>query len=77
MGTFLDVQKGKVYADLYILLAKDFVENKMRIQSLPVALVKRINVFKEKPRKKGLMTFHKRKMVVHFKDGSVKYVGSL
>lgn len=76
-GMFLGVQKGKAYPDLHFLIVKDYLDSeKMRVQSIPLSLVKSIHVFREK--KKLLMRRDEsRKMIIHFKDGSVKYIGGL
>jgi hypothetical protein len=77
VGIYYGVKKGKTYSDLHLLIVKDYLDSeKMRVQSIPLSLVKNIQVFKAS-KKKLLMSFHKRKIVLHFKDGSVKYIGGL
>jgi hypothetical protein len=79
VGIYYGVKKGTTYADLHLLIVKDYLDSeKMRVQSIPLALVKSIQVFRgSKQTKKLLMTIHKRKLVLHFQDGSVKYIGGL
>lgn len=77
-GMFYSVQKGKAYSDYHVVIVKDYLDSdRMRVQSIPLALVKNIQIFRGRESKKGLMTIHKRKLVLHFKDGSVKYIGGL
>lgn len=75
VGIFLCVQKGRTYMDPHILIVKDYLDSeKMRVQSIPLCLIKSIQSFSEK---KKLLMIHKRKQVLHFKDGSVKYIGGI
>ena len=78
-GLFYSLQKGRAYSDLHLLIVKDYLDReKMRLQSIPVSLVKSIQIFREgRGKKSALMTIHKSKLVLHFRDGSVKYIGGL
>ncbi len=70
-GMFLCVQKGKTYPDLHFLIVKDYLDSeKMRVQSIPLSLVKSIRIFREK---KKLLTRHvaARTMYIHSKVGPV------
>lgn len=74
-GSFLRVQRGKAYNDYHILMLKDRLdEQKMRIQSIPLVLIKSISVFRNS--KNQLMKVNRRKFTIHFKDGSVKHIGA-
>ncbi len=77
VGIFYGLQRGKSYSDLHVLIVKDYLDQeKMRLQSIPLSLIKSIQIFRSgKDKKKLLMTLHRRKFVLHFKDGSVKYFG--
>ena len=56
-------------------MVKDQLDKeKMTIQSIPLVLVKSISIFRNP--KKQLMKITRRRMIIHFKDGSVKYIGA-
>jgi hypothetical protein len=79
-GTFLQLQRGKAYSDYHLLMVKDRLdEEKMRIQSIPLVLIKSISIFRRRPSslKRQLIKLRKRKFTLHFKDGSVKSIGTL
>jgi hypothetical protein len=70
------LQRGKAYQDYHLVMLKDQIDrNRMRIQSIPLVLVKGIVVFQTS--KRQLMKINRRKFTIHFKDGSVKHIGSI
>jgi hypothetical protein len=73
IGIFHGVQRGNTYSDLHILVTKDLVDtNRMRIQAIPLCLVKSIEIY---GKKRLLMLYKKRRALLHFRDGSVKRIG--
>ncbi len=71
-GTFYGMQAGQAYHDLFLLIARNFIDDeRMTVDSIPICLVKEIDVFN----KREMTTIHRRRTTIRYADGSVKRIG--
>lgn len=69
-GTFLAIQTGTLYLDPFIILLKNKIDENIVIESIPLVLIKDIDIFS----KKQLMKINQNeKVAITYPDG-VKYV---
>ena len=70
-GTFYGIQAGQTYHDLFLLIARNFIDDdRMTVDSIPLCLIKEIDVFNKRE-----MATVNRNRTIRYPDGSIKRIG--